>query len=76
MLHLNYQDFHSMKILPINIVTGRQQFGIDVNLRNIEKSLAHKKLTVDSHYFIALDDHTRPIKLRVGLKVYVFRGPS
>ena len=65
-----------MKIVPIKIVTAHQQFGIDLNLRNIAKNLSRQKFTVDSHYFIALDERTQPIKLRVGLKVYVFRGPA
>lgn len=75
MLHLSYEDFYSMKIVPVKIITPHQQLGIDLNLRHIVKNINKQKYSVDSHYFIVLDEKTQPVKLRVGLKVYLFRGP-
>jgi hypothetical protein len=65
-----------MKIVPIKIITPHQQFGIDLNLRHIAKNIGKQKYSIDSHYFIVLDDKTQPVKIRVGLKIYVFRGPT
>jgi len=76
MLHLSYEDFYSLKIVPIKLITPHQQFGIDLNLRHIAKNIHKQKYSVDSHYFIVLDDKTQPVKIRIGLKLYVFRGPA
>jgi hypothetical protein len=55
-------------------MSQRHPLALDINLRPIAKHLHTHKLFVDSHYFLTVDQQARPSKLRVGLKVYAFRG--
>ena len=56
-------------------MTQKQQLAIDINIRPIAKTLqAKQKYFVDSHYFLAVDNNAQPSKVRVGCKVYGFRG--
>jgi hypothetical protein len=70
------EDFASTKLLPISMNTAGQHFGIDINLRPIAKSLSKSKWSVDSHYFMVVDDQSRSRKMRVGAKIYGFRGQA
>lgn len=76
LLQMGEDDFASTKLLPISMNTAGQHFGIDINLRPIAKTLSKSKWAVDSHYFIVVDDQSRSRKIRVGAKVYAFRGPA
>lgn len=76
MLQLPEDEFSSLKILPIKIITAARHLGIDINLRPVGRMLERQKTFVDSHYFLVVDDHSRSTKIRVGAKIYAFRGPS
>jgi hypothetical protein len=49
---------------------------MDVNLRPIAKALGRQKYSVNSHYFLVIDDQSRSKKIRVGAKIYAFRGQA
>ena len=53
---------------------GSERYGMDINLRPIAKLLGRQKFTVHSQYFIVVDDQSRSRKMRVGAKLYAFRG--
>lgn len=47
---------------------------MDINLRPIAKSLGRQRYAVNSHYFLVVDDQSRTKKIRIGTKIYAFRG--
>lgn len=49
---------------------------MDINLRSIAKTLTKQKYAVDSTYFMVVDDQSRSRKIRVGAKIYAFRGQA
>jgi len=49
------EEFTSMKILPVKVMTQKNSLALDMNLRPIAKHLHTHKLFVDSHYFITVD---------------------
>ena len=49
------EEFTSMKILPVKVMTQKNPLALDLNLRPIAKHLHTHKLFVDSHYFITVD---------------------
>ena len=64
------------KIISVTMHTSSERFGIDLNMRPIAKILQRQNHFVDSHYFLAVDSNSRPRKMRVGMKVYAFKGSS
>jgi hypothetical protein len=58
------------------VIAGSEKFGIDINLRPIGKSLGRQKYAINSHYFLVIDDQSRCKKIRVGAKIYAFRGQA
>jgi hypothetical protein len=73
-LQMGEEEFASLKILPLKVQTQRQQLGLDINLRPVAKTLSKQKYFVDSHYFMVVDGESQPCRMRVGCKVYGFRG--
>ena len=45
-------------------------------MRPIAKVLAKQKYFSDNNYFITVDDQSKLRKLRIGAKIYAFRGSS
>lgn len=68
------EQFSQTKILAVNVIAGSERFGIDINLRPIAKSLGRQKYSVNSHYFLVIDDQSRCKKIRIGANIYAFRG--
>ena len=62
--------------MPIRVSTNSKPLAIDINLRPVAKSLSKQKFYVDSHYFVAIDSESQLSKVRVGSKIYAFKGTS
>ena len=49
---------------------------IDINLKSISKKLTKDKYNIANQYFVVVNEESRPMKIRVGLKIYTFKGTS
>ena len=49
---------------------------MDINIRPIAKSLGRQKYAINSQYFVVVDEESRSKKIRVGAKIYAFRGQA
>jgi hypothetical protein len=70
------EEFSVTKILAISVTAGSEKYGMDINLRPIAKLLGRQKYAVNSQYFLVVDDQSRSKKIRVGAKIYAFRGQA
>lgn len=74
-LKLSEVDFADTKVLPITIYSNAsEKLAIDLNLKSLGKGLLHQKSAVNNHYYTVVNQSSRPLKMRVGLKTYGFRG--
>jgi hypothetical protein len=73
-MHLSEEEFHSLKILPITVLTNGQKLALDINVKSISKNLIKEKYSINSQYFILVDQNSHAKKMRVGAKIYTFRG--
>ena len=73
-MHLNEQDFNSTKIIPITIVSNNERLAVDINLKAIIKQLSKEKYSINSQYFLIVDGSSKCKKMRLGMKIGVFRG--
>lgn len=62
------------KVLPINVVTNGNKLAIDINMKPVGRQLSKEKHYVHSQYFMVVDQHSAPRKMRVGIKISAFRG--
>lgn len=75
-MRLTREEFTSLKIVPVKVFTPSQPLALDINLRPIANCLQTQKMYVNAHYFTIVDHNSKLKKIRVGAKLYAFRGPN
>lgn len=72
---MSESEFIDTKVLPITIYNNTsEKLAIDINLKAFGKNLLNQKCAIKNQFFIVVNQSSRPLKMRVSLKMLGFRG--